>query len=201
MNGLILLNPMKNKLKLLLFFFKIIFFLPHLCLFWGAKQKVAILKDAEKTIKSERFQYKGVMAVMWLLQNDKYFRSLFYARVGLRSRIVSWIFKGESTFIPGCPSIGAGVYLAHPYATIINAKSIGENLSIRQCTTIGNKIDGRNDLVPTIGNNVTVGANVVIIGDIRIGNNVIIGAGSVVIRDVPDNCVVAGNPAKIIRQI
>lgn len=69
----------------------------------------------------------------------------------------------------------------------------------RQCTTIGKKIDGCNDLIPTIGNNVTLGANVVIIGDIHIGNNVIIGAGSVVCKDIPDNSIAAGNPAQIIK--
>ena len=68
----------------------------------------------------------------------------------------------------------------------------------RQCTTIGNKRDGRNDLIPTIGDNVVMGANVCIIGDVVIGDNVIIGAGSVVVNDVPSNCVVVGNPARII---
>jgi serine acetyltransferase len=55
--------------------------------------------------------------------------------------------------------------------------------------------------LPVIGNNVTVGSNVVIIGDITIGDHVLIGAGSVVIKDVPSNCVIAGNPAKIIRRL
>lgn len=72
---------------------------------------------------------------------------------------------------------------------------------MRQCTTIGNKKDGRNDLAPVIGDNVNVGANVVIIGNITIGNNVIIGAGSVVVHDVPDNSVVAGNPARVIKSL
>ena len=89
--------------------------------------------------------------------------------------------------------------MAHPYATIINAKRVGRNFSCRQCTTIGNKKDGDNDHLPIIGDNVTLGANVVIIGGITIGNNVIVGAGSVVVKDVPDNCVVAGNPAKVIK--
>ena len=95
--------------------------------------------------------------------------------------------------------IGGGIYAAHPFATIIHAKSIGVNFSFRQNTTIGNKKDGRNDLLPVIGNNVTLGANVVIIGDVRIGDNVIVGAGSVVVKDIPANSVVAGNPAKIIK--
>lgn len=46
-----------------------------------------------------------------------------------------------------------------------------------------------------------LGANVTIVGKVHIGNNVIVGAGSVVVKDVPDNCIVAGNPAKIIRYI
>ena len=45
----------------------------------------------------------------------------------------------------------------------------------------------------------TLGANVTIIGDITIGNNVTIGAGSVVVKDVPDNSVVVGNPARVIK--
>ena len=59
---------------------------------------------------------------------------------------------------------------------------------------------GRNDLLPSIGDNVSLGANVNILGDITIGDNVVIGAGSVVVKDVPSNCVVAGNPAKIIHK-
>lgn len=54
---------------------------------------------------------------------------------------------------------------------------------------------------PIIGNNVTLGASVTIIGEIHIGDNVIIGAGSVVVKDVPNNVVIAGNPAKIIHTI
>lgn len=49
-----------------------------------------------------------------------------------------------------------------------------------------------------IGNNVFVGANSTILCNTRIGNNVIIGANSLVNKDIPDNSVVAGNPAKII---
>ena len=52
--------------------------------------------------------------------------------------------------------------------------------------------------VPWIGNNVTIGANAVIVGPVYVGNNVTIGAGSVVVKDVPDNACVAGNPARII---
>ena len=47
---------------------------------------------------------------------------------------------------------------------------------------------------------VTIFANAVVAGGITVGNNVTIGAGSVVLKDVPDNCLVAGVPAKIIKE-
>lgn len=49
-----------------------------------------------------------------------------------------------------------------------------------------------------IGNSVFVGANSVILPNVKIGDNVIIGAGSVVVGDIPQGSVAAGNPAKVI---
>lgn len=53
----------------------------------------------------------------------------------------------------------------------------------------------------TIGNNVFIGMNSIILKGVTVGNNVIIGAGSLVNKDIPDNCVVAGNPAKVIMSL
>ncbi len=50
----------------------------------------------------------------------------------------------------------------------------------------------------TIGDNVFIGAESVVLPGVTIGNNVIIGANSTVTKDIPDNCVVAGSPAKVI---
>lgn len=52
-----------------------------------------------------------------------------------------------------------------------------------------------------IGNNVFIGMNSVILKGVTVGNNVIIGAGSVINSDIPNNCVVAGNPAKVIMSL
>ena len=53
----------------------------------------------------------------------------------------------------------------------------------------------------TIGDNVWIGGNAVILPGVTIGNNVVIGAGSVVSKDIPDNMIAAGNPCRIIREI
>ncbi len=53
----------------------------------------------------------------------------------------------------------------------------------------------------SIGNNVWIGGNTVIMPGVRIGDNVVIGAGSIVTRDVPSWTVAAGNPCRVIRKI
>lgn len=74
---------------------------------------------------------------------------------------------------------------------------IGKNCVIYQGVTIGEKFDA--GPAPMIGDNVVIYPHSIIIGDIKIGNNVKIGAGSIATKDVPDNCIVAGNPAQIIK--
>lgn len=53
----------------------------------------------------------------------------------------------------------------------------------------------------TFGNNVWIGGSAVINPGVRVGDNVVIASGAVVTKDVPDNVVVGGNPAKIIKHI
>lgn len=53
---------------------------------------------------------------------------------------------------------------------------------------------------PIIGDNVFIGTNACILGDVKVGNNVVVAAGAVVTHDVPDNVTVAGVPAKIVKQ-
>lgn len=115
--------------------------------------------------------------------------------------LAEWLIGIE---IPWDTQIGQNLQLQHGLALVINHETIiGENCILRNSTTIGNKklADGSFSAAPKIGNNVDIGANVVIIGAIAIGDNVVIGAGSVVVKDVPEGAVVVGNPARVIRQV
>ena len=86
--------------------------------------------------------------------------------------------------------------VVHGDATYIYAESIGENLYVNQCVTIGVVGNSR----PIIGNNVRVATGAIVIGGIQIEDNVTIGAGAVVVKDVPPNTTIVGNPARIVKQ-
>lgn len=87
--------------------------------------------------------------------------------------------------------------MMHPFSSIINAESIGDNFIFYQNVTIGTNRDSNR---PRIGNNVIVNAHSVIIGDITIGDNVWIGACSFVSKSVPSDTMVVGNPAKAVKR-
>jgi putative colanic acid biosynthesis acetyltransferase WcaB len=115
--------------------------------------------------------------------------------------IVDWILGVE---LPRDTQVGANLKLHHARTLVINHETvIGNNCILRHSTTIGNKklLDGSISGSPKIGNNVDIGANVVVLGGITIGDNAVIGAGSVVVKDVPEGTVVAGNPARVIRSL
>lgn len=176
-------------------------YLPHILVLFlsSKKRKKLILSDVNRYVNIKSLHIHNFLAFIYVLNIDSYFRSVFYYRIGsFWHTLIGWYRPGfRSLNIPSNTKIGAGIMPMHPYATFLNAESIGENFTFLQCTTIGKK-DGHK---PIIGDKVTIGANVVVIGNVKIGNNVIIGAGSVVVKDIPDNSVAVGNPAKVIKKL
>lgn len=96
--------------------------------------------------------------------------------------------------------IGNGLYLGHPYnITVGSDVTIGNNVSLHKGCTIGRTNRG-NSGSPTIGNNVYIGINATVVGNISIGNDVLIAPNSYVNFDVPDHSIVIGNPGVIHRK-
>ena len=77
---------------------------------------------------------------------------------------------------------------------------IGSQTLVAFRSLLFTKGEGLADKAITIGDNSFIGGGSTILPGVSIGNNVIVGAGAAVFDDVPDNCIVAGNPAKILRR-
>ena len=73
----------------------------------------------------------------------------------------------------------------------------GRDCHVDQGVTIGGT--SKKEQVPCLGDHVYVGAGAKILGPISIGNNVVIGANSVVVKSIPDHSLVVGVPGKVIK--
>lgn len=108
--------------------------------------------------------------------------------------------------------LGENFYSNHNLVILDCAKvSFGDNVFIApNCGfyTAGHplSVSGRNKGLEyakpiKVGNNVWIGANVVVLPGVTIGDNCTIGAGSVVVKDIPANSLAVGNPCRVIRRI
>lgn len=160
--------------------------------------------DAERVLKwNKNLSGAGNVKRLCACLEKAPFRSVFYYRMrkltGMPKKLICKISK---VFCPPCETveilgdIGEGLLISHNFS-VTGTNKAGRNLRVGPGVVIGRNSKG----FPTIGNNVYVGSNSTVIGNITIGDNVIIGAGSVVVKDIPSNSVAVGNPAKVIRTL
>lgn len=95
--------------------------------------------------------------------------------------------------------VGAGLYLGHPYnITVAGGAVLGNNINLHKGCTIGRENRGKREGTPVLENDIFVGINACIVGNIHIGTDVMIAPNAYVNFDVPSHSIVIGNPAKII---
>ncbi|WP_392535365.1 serine O-acetyltransferase [Nostoc sp. C117] len=179
---------------------------PMLILFLLSKNKQVIILDVRRWIKivdNMNQPSADWVNLLYLLSTHQEFRNLYYYRIKQSDSIGFVLVQVCRIFYKQCPSlfidcnnIGSGLFVQHGFSTIISAESIGENCWINQQVTIGYTTKGR----PIIGNNVTISAGAKVVGKITINDNVQVGANAVVVKNVPNNCVVVGVPAYIVKK-
>jgi serine O-acetyltransferase len=97
-------------------------------------------------------------------------------------------------------SVEKGFHIVHPgFLRVDSFVHLGENNTVLPMVLFGKKKPDLKDFKIITGANCYFGTGVTVLGPVRIGKNVTVGAGAVITKDVPDSCVVAGVPARIIR--
>jgi len=152
--------------------------------------------EAGETKKRRLFRPKELTYIFFFrqVQSTKNVLLKYYYKFKLRK-----ISEKTLIQIPASTKIGEGFYIGHTGRLIINEEAVlGKNINVATGVTIGQESRGKRKGCPTIGDNVWIGTNSVIVGNIKIGNDVLIAPLTFVNFDVPDHSVVIGNPARII---
>ena len=143
----------------------------------------------------------GFRFIVWLritryffLKGKAWFLLFLLAR--FRYKHLEYKFSFDISFQA---QIGPGLSIAHYGYIIVSSNTIiGANCSLQPGVVFGKKLT-RQTGGAVVGDNVEFGVGSKVVGDVTIGSNVIVGANAVIVKDIPDNCVVAGVPAKVIR--
>jgi serine O-acetyltransferase len=134
-------------------------------------------------------------------------------RMGFRPRVLrlpfsllykfleKWVQWTCGVTLPYTVKLGRRVRLWHHGGMVLHARSIGDDVHIRQNTTFGIARRDRLHELPTIEDRVDVGCGAVVLGSITVGHDSVIGANAVVLKDVPPCTVVAGVPARVVKEM
>lgn len=126
----------------------------------------------------------------------------FFYKIGLPV-IPRWI-SHFSRFLTGIDihpgaTIGKGFFIDHGAGVVIGETTvIGDNVTLYQGVTLGGTGKEHGKRHPTLGNNVVIGAEAIVLGNITIEDGSRVGAGALVTKSVCSNCTVVGNPARVI---
>jgi len=172
------------------------------------------MRFTEDLIKYKKYSGKSALILLmtqqglWALCCYRFFNSIYRSKLPklIKSILLLWgVFSQKYIEIvtgiqlPYSATVGHKFYIGHFGGIIINANAvIGDNCNISQGVTIGVSGRGAHRGVPVVGDNVYIGANATIAGDITIGNNAVIGANSLVVKDVEEATTVVGVPAKVV---
>jgi serine O-acetyltransferase len=108
----------------------------------------------------------------------------------------NWVRTRLQIELPRDTAIDAGLRIDHFGSIIVNCQLIaGKNLTITHGVLIGQTDTG----IPRFGDGVAIGVGAKVIGGITLGDNVLVGAGAVVTKSFPDNAIIAGVPARLLR--
>lgn len=126
----------------------------------------------------------------------KLFRAPLTLIYRIAFKVVEWTC---GITLPYTVKVGRRVRIWHHGSMILHARSIGDDVHIRQNTTFGVAHRGENRAIPIIEDRVDIGCGVCILGNVRVGHDSVIGANAVVLKNIPPHSVAVGIPAKIIK--
>ncbi|MBD3179807.1 MAG: serine acetyltransferase [Candidatus Latescibacteria bacterium] len=138
-------------------------------------------------------------SAMIMYRMARFFRRI---RLGIVGAVILKVNKTLNSCVIGRGvSFGEGFVLMHPVGVVINgAVTGGKNVVLESGVVLGASRNGFPVEVPELGSNIFIGAGAKIIGKVRVGDNVTVGANAVVLSDVPDNSVVVGVPAREVKR-
>lgn len=108
-------------------------------------------------------------------------------------------FKLRFTIYPGTVGMGFRIYHAGDFVHVGPNVRIGNNCTMLPGVVFGNKTEKVDNSSVIVGDNCYFGLGAKILGSVTIGDNVTVGAMSIVTHDIPDNAIVVGAPARIIK--